>query len=705
MRVFAYSLRHRECFDPRILVMMNFLKCLTIGWLVLDLGAYRLHAQPVITQPGALQNRPATGISDLRITSQSADGTEVVLTIEYGYDGLGGPTALIVPMIEKRGQKGVAAWFGADPVTIGAGRGIISIKVKYFNDEAGVPPQFTSDSLRILTLNKSGTAILSSIPFLKTIKWGSPNAKPPTITLAQSTPSSGDAKTESKARVDAEEKERARADAEAKSRQKSEDASKRLDDKKAKQEAEKNARAEARLKAEQEAKRLADEKRIAEENAKQEAEARAEARRKADAEAKVRREAEKKAKKESAAREAAQRKAEAEAKKLAAEAKKAEKKAMAEARVKEKARLAEEAKAREEARVKAESEAKRLTEEKRQADEQALAEAKAREDARIKAEAEESSRREADRLAAADAKAREAARVKAEAEAKRLASEQKSLEKKSQELPKIQADSNVKPNEALIVSPTLAIEAIAAGLKTKITNVDVVNRTLDRTQMTIGVEYDYRDSLGPKPMLGVDVTKQSEPAASRYFLSAPAEIGKSRRNFVLFPVKFQPPSTVVAPNAYQTDNLLVYLIEATSAKRFNLYPATMLLTWRLPGSALSANAISEPKNKLELDEFRQNDLHTGYVTVKYHLVNGPGKLRVRVFQAANPASADWFLIEPKAIKTGQGVQVIEIAVAPDAKTASLQLKVDTLAVELLDSTGKILDSITKHSPMTWAKPE
>ncbi|MBM3838045.1 MAG: hypothetical protein FJ398_08780 [Verrucomicrobia bacterium] len=162
---------------------MNLLRSLSTVLLALGLTLNSLVGQPVLTQPGPFQGRPSTGVTNLRITSQSADGTEAVLTMDCGYDGFGGPTALVIPVIEKKGQKGVTAWFGADPAAIGIGKALISIKVKYFNDEPGVPPQFTTDSLRILVLNRSGTAILSSIPFLKTIKWGNADAKPVQLAL------------------------------------------------------------------------------------------------------------------------------------------------------------------------------------------------------------------------------------------------------------------------------------------------------------------------------------------------------------------------------------------------------------------------------------------------------------------------------------------------------------------------------------------
>ena len=136
---------------------MKLLKNLMIWALILQLsGIAPLLAQPVLIQPnnpfGGTQ-MSGSGIENLRVMKQTADGTEALITMDYSYDGFGGSIAQVVPVIGKRGEKGVSAWFGSDPVTVGRGRGTITVKVKYFNDEAGVPPMFTSDQVRVLILN------------------------------------------------------------------------------------------------------------------------------------------------------------------------------------------------------------------------------------------------------------------------------------------------------------------------------------------------------------------------------------------------------------------------------------------------------------------------------------------------------------------------------------------------------------------------
>ncbi len=759
---------------------MNFWQKLALPCLATWLGATFLSAQPVLNSQNSFRPQSGTGITNLRVTRQSADGTEVVLTMDYAYDGLAGPNAQAIPLIEKKDQKGVSAWFGADPVAVGIGRGVISLTVKYFNDEPGVPPALTTDRLRILLLNQSGTAILTSIPFLKSIKWGDPKAKQvplpaPPPTLAQNKrEAEAEARrqteaetarrkevaqlalTEAVALREADQKQKDEAKALEMARLRAEREAARLAEEKRKRGDELKAREEAARRAEADAQRLAEERRVAQEKAQAEAQARAEARRRADAEAIARRDAEEKAKTEAAAREEARKKAESEAKRLAQEKQEAEAKAKAEAKQKEKAGLLAEAKAREDARLKAEAAAKRLADEKRLADQKAREEANVREQARLQAEVEEKARQRAEEQARTDAATLEAARLKAEAEAKRLAEERAQAEAKAKaedqarETARLKEEAEAKklaeaeqlkkqvPPESksaqLPVSPSRpeaeskvpapsssaapasgaparpsgqnpAMAALATDLKTKITNVDVVNRSLDRTRMTIGVEYDYKDSLGSKPMLGVDLTKMDEPMASDYFSSQPAEIGKSRRNFVLFPVKFQPPSTLGLQSSFTTDQVLVYLLEATSAKRFNLFPTTMLLLWRPPGATSAATPKTESGNALEVEDFKQTDPQTGYVTVRFNLLAGPGKLRARVFDAANPASTEWISTALKTIQAGRGLQVLDLSVNPEAKSPAKTFKMDRIEVELLDPAGKVVARFAKQVPMIWAKPE
>jgi hypothetical protein len=601
----------------------------TIAWLLVAQlsgmpGALVVLAQPVIIQPGApFGNQPpaGSGIENLRVSQQSADGTEAQLTMDYTYDGFAGPIAQVLPVIGKKGQKGVSAWFGSDPVTVGRGRGTITLRVRYFSDEPGVPATFTSDQLRILILNKNGTAILSAVPFLKNMNWGSPNApkrnapreSAPTLAVIDAVTAQKLANekraAEEKAREEAALREKARlqAEAEVKTRKQAE----------AKALAEASAREEAQKKAQAEAERITRENQKAQEiHLAQE-----EDRKRAEAEERARQQAEAKALADAQAKTEAKARAEAEAKK------REEERRLAEAK-----RIADE-KARDQARLKAEAEAKRLAEEKRLADEKALAEAKARK------EAEEKAWQEA------------LAQAKAELAAKKLNEE------------KIQAEELARASAPPKAAAGLSME-IAQEKKTKITNVDVVNRSTDRTQMTFGVEFEYKDQIA-EPMLGIDVLRESEPQTASYFMSRPAEIGKSRRNFALFPVKFQPPPNVAAGGDFATDKVLVYLTDKPAAHRYNIFPATMLLRWRAAGSAASAAPLASA-NAVEIDDFKQNDPSTGYISVKYNLLAGKGKLRARVFDAKLPDSAAYFTMNAPEIAGGRGVQLIEVRIDPDA---------------------------------------
>ena len=85
--------------------------------LIVQLALGPAFAQGFDTPPfgGFSANNNVSGISNLKVVDQSADGTEVTLNFDYTYDGFSGPTAKIIVVIEKKGEKGVAGWFGCDP--------------------------------------------------------------------------------------------------------------------------------------------------------------------------------------------------------------------------------------------------------------------------------------------------------------------------------------------------------------------------------------------------------------------------------------------------------------------------------------------------------------------------------------------------------------------------------------------------------------
>lgn len=672
--------------------------------------------------------RAGTSISNVRIANQSKDGTEATLIMDVSYDGSRGSTAVIMPIFENKKDKSVSVskWFGADMVTVGQGKGTISLKVKYFNDEPEVPSQLSTDTIRVLVLNDSRRSVISGTTVLKTIKWGS--ADGPAVKITPAPRVEIDEKT-------ANEQARLAAEAETKARE----AIERAAAAEAKARMESLAREEARKKAESDARRIeegkqkADEqsRKLAQERARQETEAKAldAARQKAAAEAReearLRAVAEAKAKEEAEMREKDRLRAEAEVRRLVEEKRLAEERAKKEAEQQEKARLAEEVKKREAERARAEAEAKRLAVLKLKEEAKAREEAQLREQARLKAEVEAKQRAEAEVKARQESLARDEAKMKAEAEAKRLDEEKRVVDQKAARLQaeerakkEAEAKSKAEDEARQLAAQRLQAEerakrgpagdhfAIAPGMKSKVTNVDVVNRSVDRTQMTIGVEFEYKDDLGAKPLLGVSIARTGDPQVTDYFSSNPMEIGKSRRNFALFPVKFQPPASQSANwNTFATDKVLVYLAETASAKKLNLFPATMMLLWRPPGGGAGPASPEKNSSTITMEDFKQNDLFSGQVTVRYHLIGDAGRIRVRVLNASNPASASWFEEAETPIKGGRGIQILKIGVNPDAKIPTDVFKADTIAIDLLDSKGNPVATEKKESPMSWAKPK
>jgi hypothetical protein len=689
---------------------MKSIHCPYLGLFAL-LFALSMRAQPILISP---QNQTigANSVSNLRILKQTPDGAETVLTVEFSYDGMSGATARIIPVITDKNQPKASAWFGADPVSVGTGHGTVSLRVRFFNDEPGVPPELTTDHVRVMMLSEGGNAIISQGIFSRTIKWGNPNAtaatSPPPENQAQ-TPLQSEEKANAEAKV--AEEARLKAIAEEKARQVAE--AKRVAEEKAKAEAKAAEEARLRTIAEEKARQDAEAKRIADEKAKAEAKAAEEARLKAIAEEKARQEAEakrvaeEKAKAEAKAAEEARLKAIAEEKaRQEAEAKRvADEKAKAEAKAAEEARL----KAIAEEKARQEAEAKRVAEEK------AKAEAKAAEEARLKAIAEEKARQEAEakRIAEEKAKAAEEARLKAiaeekarqEAEAKRLADEKARAEaeakRTAEDKARAEAASKVAQNAPTAIKAAFALSARA---KSKVTNVDVVNRNLDRTEMTIAVEYQY-DHNDAMPQMGVDVAATDEPQTSDLFSSPLVDIGKSSRNFVMFPVKLNLQATqALKRTTLPTDKVWIYLADAAGQKSY-IFQATMLLVWHLPGAANAAGATApNSPNTLQIESFKQNDLFSGYVAVKYDCAGKAGRLRLRVYDSANPSSADWFASEDIPIKSGPGLQLVRINVPKEAASPD-SFKADTVEVQMLDGKGQVVARLQKQTPMNWAKPK
>jgi hypothetical protein len=634
--------------------------------------------RPVPAQPRPVEvpelntQLTSSGVRNLRVGTESADGTEVLLVMEYTYNGNSGPNAQIVPVIESRKQPGVSKWFGSDRVIVPRGKGPISFKVRFFNDEPDVPATLTTDSIRILILNSTGTAIVGGSTELKTIKWGK-EGRQPTRMSASPKGEKKLAQLAGEAEERAKEKARRAAEAEEKARREAAD----REAARAKAEAEARAAAEARARADQEARLRAEE----------------------------RKQAEAKAAAEAKAREAAQRKAEAEARRLEEARKQAEARARAEAEEKEKARLQAEARQREEERKKAEAEATRLAGEKRLADEQAAAEARAREETRVKAEAE-ASRLDEQRKAAEE-------RARTEEEAKRAAAERAAVEAKTREQAEAQAaeaarikaeqearDAAQVKTDQETKTATDATAGGEGGSRTHITNIDVVNRSLDRSQMTFGIEFDRRDKF---KYLGVNVEHSANPEIRKYFTCEPKEVG--RQKYALVQVAYARP--VAAATSVVTDRLEIYGCDSPdAAQTVPLHSATMLLVWRAPGSSGSATVApteADATNLVEITEFRQRTASSGYASVTYRLPEGTGQLRVRLKNASRPESTNWFVTDPVSVKTGQGLELIPVTVSADASVPAGALTVDTIEAELLDANGKTIGQSTKTTSITWAR--
>jgi hypothetical protein len=94
-----------------------------------------------------------------------------------------------VPRLSDKKQTNMASWFGADAVRVGAGRGSVQLRVKYFNDEPGVPPMLKTGPVEILMFTDGLNGIISQGHFPMPMAWGRPVDRPtPPVPHRQSPP-------------------------------------------------------------------------------------------------------------------------------------------------------------------------------------------------------------------------------------------------------------------------------------------------------------------------------------------------------------------------------------------------------------------------------------------------------------------------------------------------------------------------------------
>jgi len=251
--------------------------------------------------------------------------------------------------------------------------------------------------------------------------------------------------------------------------------------------------------------------------------------------------------------------------------------------------------------------------------------------------------------------------------------------------------------------------ALSKTVKTKINNVDIVNRSLDRSEMTIQVEYAYAatDTLGA---MGVDVASADDPAASAYFSSPTMQVSKNGRQLI-FPVKYSPASGAVPKSgSFGTDKIWIYLTGPGGEKQY-ISSATMLLMWRPPGGASApaapASVAAHPPAQSTVlieGDIKRNDSYSGSVTVRYNLGVDSGRIHLRIYDSARPDSAAWFESEDVPIKGGSGVNLVSAKVSPRSAGPAI-FSADTIEITLLDDKGQTLTTVKSKSNMSWAKPK
>jgi hypothetical protein len=106
-----------------------------------------------------------------------------------------------------------------------------------------------------------------------------------------------------------------------------------------------------------------------------------------------------------------------------------------------------------------------------------------------------------------------------------------------------------------------------------------------------------------------------------------------------------------------------------------------------------------------MDDFKQTDASTGYVTIKYNLANGTGRLRARLSDSNRAGSAAWFDVKEEKVNAGRGLQLLDLNVKPDPAGSSESFQIDTVELELVDPGGKVVATQRKNLSASWSRPK
>jgi len=564
-------------------------------------------------------------IRNLRITHVSEDKTEVTLTFEYSYDGLHGPSAVIVPVIEKQGERKASSWFGCDPITVPKGEGTVSIKVRYFNDEPNVPDELTTDKVRVLILNNTKTAIISGAPFIKKINWGKkiqenmPSLEKPSLPdLQEKKPKEFLNKTTNFDNIATQKIETAHQKPDVISSQ-FQSAPKPVT-KQLEKPTEPMPTSSTSLKQKEPASTIEI------------------------------------------------------------------KPSTSMPSIKESTPTNLETQPRE----------TQLQKQTLPSDNQSF-ENRTQLLHGVTTQKTEELKDKTAQLPPSEPSKNVAQNTKAMAAGKSTPAQASAVKPAATYAPQVQIQQ----------SQTPAVTTQNKNIQTKITNIDVVNRSIDRSQITIGVEYEYKDRL-LSPALDIAIFSKDAPESENYFSSIPSPIGGSRRNFCLFSVKFNPPQEAIKQNQiFTTDTISIYLTSPSLTEKQLLFSGILLLSWRQPSTtiqALPSVRTSPLENSIAIERFGQNAMHSGYAVIKYKLINDSAIIRIKLSDVKHPETASYFEFNDVKINKGSGIQYVEFNVR-NLPTVPKVFQANLLEIDLIDTKGKILATLTKNVPMVWAKSE
>ncbi|HEX7860610.1 MAG TPA: serine/threonine-protein kinase [Verrucomicrobiae bacterium] len=260
--------------------------------------------------------------------------------------------------------------------------------------------------------------------------------------------------------------------------------------------------------------------------------------------------------------------------------------------------------------------------------------------------------------------------------------------------------------------PRNSTDSTAAGLpplrglrsdrQTIVTAIEILSRSSDLNEVTVGVEFELRDSL-QRPQFGIEAISAARPEVKHYFTHPTFLPGATRRSFAVMTLAFQPPEAVTGLPQAMTEKLMVYLQDAATGMRYDLAEQSIPIQWRMRHGT-KPSKLGE-RDEIEVTEVKVKNASSALVNVRYKVLNGEARVNVAMQDLNNALTASYLTYDKITVNAGQGQCEVGVRVEASSRSPKDIFHSNVVDVNLVDTNGVILARFSRQAPIVWVRPK